>query len=76
MEANDSPAEEPEVVHADGFRQDAGGDDRDPRHWWVRARCALQLLEVGLSVTQHETLATGARVLVITGDMIFCRASR
>lgn len=37
---------------------------------WVVVRLALQLIEAGLVLTEHETLAWTARVLVMMGDAL------
>lgn len=64
------PPEDDDLAPARAGRDPKKAKKRDLRRWWSVIRGGLLLFQAWAMCTQHEALATGARALVMTGDMI------
>ncbi len=73
MSDDEPPACKPEEPPDGGKQPEAGDNRRGSAWWWDNLRTALLALEAGCVLVQRDALATGARAIVLIGDVVFRR---
>jgi hypothetical protein len=73
MSDDEPPACKPDEPPDGGNLPQAGDNRRGSAQWWEDLRTTLLVLEAGCVLVQRDALATGARAIVLIGDVVFRR---